>query len=160
MTYLLRKFLNKFITLQTTSNQNFCGEVLAITRNILTLKGFKFHNYEVTEIPKTYYIDISNIIWFKESCNYQESSLSSINKIKALETPQNKEKTDEFNDKLLEKSIDIIDDIEESTNIFEDLFENIETLIEIENGNDSETKQNPKVNIKFGTKYKNPDINS
>ena len=157
MIYLLKKFLNKFVTLQTTNNQNFYGEVLSITRSILTLKGFKFHNIEGSEIIKTYYIDINNIIWFSESYNYQENSLPFINRTKSLDTSQNKKKTDEFNDQLLEKSIDAI---EESTNIFEDLFENIETLIEIENGNDSETKQNPKVNIKFGTKYKNPDINS
>ena len=160
MAYLLRKFLNKFITLQTTSNEIFYGEVLAITRNILTLKGFKFPDYEDSEIPKTYYIDTNNIIWFKESYDYKKNSLSYIDKIKILETSKDKENPNKFSDNILEKSIDISDDTEDSTNVLKDLFENIETLIELENENESEIKQTPNTSIKFGTKYKNPDINS
>ena len=111
MTYLLRKFLNKFIVLETSNNQIFYGEVLTLTRNILTLKGIKIHSQ--TNMPSTYYIDTNHLIWFKEASDYYDYSLFSTNEIKSLKTPKNEKK-------------------EEHTKT-EDITEDIENLIEIEN---------------------------
>lgn len=123
MTYLLRKFLNKFIVLETSNNQIFYGEVLALTRNILTLKGVKI-NHQQTEILNTYYIDTNHLIWFKEAYDYDNYSLFSKNDVKSLKTPKEEKKEEPI------ETDNLSEDIEKTVNILGNLFEN---LIEIEN---------------------------
>lgn len=119
MNFLLKKLINKFILLKTINGELFKGKVLGIFQDAIVIQGKK-KSIELSSFsnPSTYSIAINHIIWFEENHETPTVETAEIDFVASTE--------------VIEDSVDVIGNIEESVEILENLFGTIEGLIQDE----------------------------